>query len=227
MTYLLCRGGGSRRRPVIAVVLNQALALRRQTPLGFLRSVSVNDAAFVVAWEVQSQLATIVMFSLIAFVSIWASLATMLAWSVIACIIYHHARERGLPDLVTVEAPKRGYGPSAFVRHAAGSAVRVWFVGLHNMVFARVACSVLRGGDGFEARARRAGILGLGMTLFGVTTAEHLLRRAGFKGSALLYRGLLGPFVNVPYRIFLSAAVMHAAMSGVDIVCSLGGTCLP
>jgi hypothetical protein len=176
---------------------------------------------------VQSQIATLVLLSLVAFVSIWAALATMLAWSLVAHIAYHNARERGLPDLVTVEAPKRGHGPSTFVRHAAGSAVRVWFVGLHNMVFARVACSVLRGGEGFAARARRVGILGLGMTLFGVTTAEHLLRRAGFRGPALLYRGLLGPFLNVPYRIFLSAAVMHAAMSGVDAFCSIGGACLP
>jgi hypothetical protein len=180
----------------------------------------------VVAWEVQSQLATVVLLSLVAFVSIWAALVIMLAWALIAHLCYHHARERGLPDLVTVEGPKRGHGPSAFVRHAAGSAVRVWFVGLHNLVFARVACSGLRGGNGFAGSARRVGILGLGMTLFGVTTAEHLLRRAGFSGSSLLYRGMLGPFLNVPYRIFLSAAVMHAVMSGVDAVCNLG-SCLP
>lgn len=176
----------------------------------------------MVAWEAQSQLATVVLFSLIAFVSIWAALASMLAWSLIAHLVYHHARERGLPDLVTVQAPKRGRGPSTFVRHAAGSAVRVWFVGLHNLVFARVACSVLRGGNGFAASARRIGILGLGMTLFGVTTAEHLLRRAGFSGPSLLYRGMVGPFLNVPYRIFLSAAVMHAALRAMDAVCNFG-----
>lgn len=206
--------------------MNQAPALRRTSPLSFVRSLSLNDAAFVVAWEVQSQIATVVLFSLIAFVSIWAALFTMLAWSMLAHVVYHHARERGLPDLVTVQAPKRGCGPSTFVRHAAGSAVRVWFVGLHNLVFARVACSVLRGGNDFAGSARRIGILTLGMTLFGVTTAEHLLRRAGFSGSSLLYRGMLGPLLNVPYRIFLSAAVVHAVMSVMDRVCNIG-SCLP
>ena len=179
----------------------------------------------MVAWEVQSQLATVTLISLIAFVSIWAALATMLVWSLVAQLVYHTARNRDFPDLVTVEAPKRGCGSSAFLRHAAGSVVRVWFVGLHNLVFARVACSALRG-EGFSGSLRRIGILGLGMTLFGVTTAEHLLRRAGFSGSSLLLRGLIGPFLNVPYRIFLSAAVMHAVMSILDRVCNLQG-CLP
>lgn len=181
---------------------------------------------FVVGWEVQSKLSTLVLFSLIAFASIWAALVTMLAWSVIAHLVYHHARERGYPDLVTVDVPRRDCGPSTFLRHAAGSAVRVWFVGLHNLIFARVACSILRGGDGFAMRARRLGILCLGMTLFGVTTAEHLLRRAGFKGTPLLYRGLLGPFLNVPYRIFLSAAVIHAVMGAADAFCNVG-SCWP
>jgi hypothetical protein len=180
----------------------------------------------VVLWEVQSQLATIILISLIAFVSIWAALATMLVWSLIAQLVYHSARERGLPDLVTVEAPKRGCGSSTFLRHAAGSVVRVWFVGLHNLVFAKAACSGLRGGEGFSGGLRRSAILGVGMTLFGVTTAEHLLRRAGFSGPSLLYRGLIGPFLNVPYRIFLSAAVMHGVISVMNAVCNLQG-CLP
>lgn len=163
--------------------------------------------------------------SLIAFVSIWAALATMLVWSLIAHFAYVSARERGLPDLIRVQAPKTGHGPSTFLRHAAGSAVRVWFVGLHNMVFAHVACSVLRGGNGFTRRAKRIGILGLGMTLFGVTTTEHLLRRAGFSGSSLKYRGMIGPFLNVPYRIFLGAAVMHGVLHLVNVACNLG-SCL-
>ncbi len=177
----------------------------------------------MVGWEVQSQLSNVILVSLIAFVSIWAALATMLAWSLIAHVLYHKAREHGLPDLVTVQAPKRGCGRSTFARHAAGSAVRVWFVGLHNLVFARVASTILRGEKGFATRVRRIGILSVGMTLFGVTTAQHLLRRAGFNGSSVLYRGMIGPFLNVPYRIFLSAAAMHAVMRLVDTLCSLGG----
>jgi hypothetical protein len=210
-----------RRRQVIAIVLNQAPALRRNTPLSFIRSLSISDAAFVVGWEVQSQLAAITLVSLIAFVSIWVALGTMLVWSLVAHVLYFAARQRGLPDLVTVETPKRGHGPTTFLRHAAGSAVRIWFVGLHNLLFARFAACVLCRGEGFSARIRRLGILSLGMTLFGVTTADHLLRRAGFTGSSLLYRGLIGPFLNVPYRIFLSAAMVHAVMSALDALPSL------
>jgi hypothetical protein len=201
--------------------LNQAPALRRSSPLDFVRNLSINDAAFVVAWEVQSQLAAITLVSLIAFVSIWAAFAAMLVWSLVAHVLYFLARQRGLPDLVTVQAPKRGSGPTTFLRHAAGSVMRIWFVGLHNLLFARVAACILCHGEGLAARSRRLGILTLGMTLFGVTTADHLLRRAGFTGSSLLYRGLIGPFLNVPYRIFLSAAVVHAVMSLADAIPSL------
>jgi hypothetical protein len=195
---------------------------RNQPPFHLFKNPSLSDAAFVVGWEIQSQISTIVLVTLIAFVSIWAALATILVWSLIAHFAYVFAREHGLPDLVTVQAPKTDGGPSTFLRHAAGSAVRVWFVGLHNMVFAHIACSVLRGGEGFTRRAKRIGILGLGMTLFGVTTTEHLLRRAGFSGSSLRYRGVIGPFLNVPYRIFLGAAVMHGLLQVIDAVCHLG-----
>ena len=174
----------------------------------------------------QSQIATLLLLTLVAFVSIWIALATMLVWSLIANIAYCHARERGLPDLVTVQKPKTGHGTSAFIRHAAGSVVKVWFVGLHNLVFARFACVALGGLPCRSTRCRRLAVLTLGMTLFGVTTAEHLLRRAGFSGASLVRRGLIGPFLNVPYRIFLSAAVMHGVIELVDQVCGIGSTCL-
>ncbi len=219
--WQLLKEAGHRSRP------ESDLCPAPNLTLEFRSRYALNDSAFVVAWEVQSQLATLVLFSLIAFVSIWVALATMLVWSIIAHLIYHHAHERGLPDLFRIELPKRGCGRYTFIRHAAGSAARLWLVGLHNLVFARAACRVMRsgGGDGAGSRIRRAGILGLGMTLFGVTTAEHLLRRAGFTGPALLSRGLIGPFLNVPYRIFLSAAVVHAVVSVTKALCGLG-TCL-
>jgi hypothetical protein len=197
---------------------------RDRPPFHLVKDLSLSDAAFVVGWEVQSQLSTITLVTLIAFLSIWVALATMLIWSLIAHFVYVFAREHGMPSLVTVQAPKTDRGPSTFLRHAAGSAVRVWFVGLHNMIFAHVACSVLRGGGGFGRRARRIAILGLGMTLFGVTTAEHLLRRAGFSGSSLRYRGMIGPFLNVPYRIFLGAAVMHGLIHLVHAFAAWGLT---
>lgn len=177
---------------------------------------------FVVGWEVQSQISTLVLVTLVAFVSIWLALATMFVWSLIATVAYCYAREKGLPDLVTLQRPKAGNGASKYLRHAAGSAVKVWFIGLHNLVFARLASGALNGLPCRSTRCRRLAVLGLGMTLFGVTTAEHLLRRAGFSGNALVRRGLVGPFLNVPYRIFLSAAVMHGVLKLVDSVCGLG-----
>lgn len=190
-----------------------------------MNGIAISDAAFLVGWEVQSQIATLVLVGLVAFVSIWAAMATMLVWSLLATIAYCYAREHGLPDLVTIQKPKTSAGVGCFVRHAAGSAVKVWFVGLHNLVFARLAGGFLGGGSRF-AKRRRIAVLSLGMTLFGVTTAEHLLRRSGLSGTPLLRFGLVGPFLNVPYRIFLSAAVMHGVIELMNSVCNLQG-CLP
>jgi hypothetical protein len=69
----------------------------------------------------------------------------MLTWALVATVGYWRARERGLPDLVCVQRPQLGNGTGAFVRHIASSAVKVWFVGLHNLVFARIARGALRG----------------------------------------------------------------------------------
>jgi hypothetical protein len=220
---------GGHRRHVIAIVLEPAAASpswRTRPPLGVLNNLAISDAAFVVGWEVQSQIATLILVSLVAFVSLWAALATMLVWSLVATVAYCHARERGLPDLVTVQKPRTGGGKGAFLRHAAGSAVKVWFVGLHNLVFARLAGGALGGLPCRTRRWRRLAVLSVGMTLFGVTTAEHLLRRAGFSGGSLLRFGLIGPFLNVPYRIFLSAAAMHGVMEIIDSVCGIGSSCL-
>jgi hypothetical protein len=176
----------------------------------------------VVGWEVQSQISTLVLVTLVAFVSIWLALGTMLVWSLMATVGYCYAREQGLPDLVTVQRPKPGNGAGKYLRHAAGSAVKVWFIGLHNLVFARLASGALSGLPCRGTRCRRLAVLGLGMTLFGATTTAHLLRQAGFSGRALVRRSLLGPFLNVPYRIFLSAAAMHGVIKLVDAVCGLG-----
>jgi hypothetical protein len=137
----------------------------------------------------------------------------MLAWSLIATIAYFWAREHGFPDLLLVHRPQVRLGSLA-VRQAAASLVKVYCAGAHNIVYTRLARFPLETKTVQRpARALRFAVLGLGMTLFGVCTAEHLLRRAGYQGEALVRAGLLGPFLNVPYRLFLSAAVMHAASS--------------
>jgi len=91
--------------------------------------------------------------------------------------------------------------------------VRVWLAGFQAFVFSRASRRVLTGRRRARNRLVRVGLLGVGLTLFGVTTAEHLLRRAGYRGDHLLRLCLIGPFLNVPYRTFLSAAVTHAVWS--------------
>jgi hypothetical protein len=57
-------------------------------------------------------------------------------------------------------------------------------------------------------------VLLVGMTMFGVTVAEQLLRAAGYEGRKLLHLASIGPFLNVPYRVLLSAvfvAVLNSA----------------
>ena len=103
---------------------------------------------------------------------------------------------------------------SSTATYVTRSAVRAWFAGFHAFAYARVASPLLcPSRTGFRARATRYGLLALGMTLFGVTAAEHMLRRTGLKGRRLLEVGLLGPLLNVPYRVLLSAIVLHAALS--------------
>jgi len=178
-------------------------------------SLAARENAFVVGWEVQSQLATFVLIGLIAVASVWLALVTMLAWSLAATAAYIWARERGLPDLLSLKRPDLRQGRRAAARDAAGAIVKLWCAGVHTLAFARIARFLLKESPGRAARIVRLAVLALGMTLFGASTAEHLLRRAGFRGDALLRLGLVGPFLNVPYRLFLSAAVMHAAASAV------------
>ncbi|HWC28863.1 MAG TPA: hypothetical protein VG845_02165, partial [Dehalococcoidia bacterium] len=66
---------------------------RTRLPFSVLNQFAVNDAAFVVGWEVQSQLATLLLVTLVAFVSIWVALGTMLVWALVATVVYCYARE--------------------------------------------------------------------------------------------------------------------------------------
>ncbi len=178
---------------------------------GPLRGVAWRKAAFLVGWEVQSHISSITVIALVAFTSIWVTMPVMLVWSMIASVAYWYARERGYPSLFAEEewCPTAS-GTAGYVTR---SAVKAWFAGLHAFVYARIACPMLcPSRRGLRARATRYAVLTLGMTLFGVTAAEHMLRRAGLQGRRLLQVGLLGPLLNVPYRVLLSAIVLHAAM---------------
>jgi hypothetical protein len=187
--------------------VSQVLGRRR-----LLQGVAWHKAAFLVGWEVQSHLSSITLIALVAFTSIWVALPVMLVWSMIATVAYCHAREHGYPSLLAEEEWRpTASGAASF---AARSAVKAWFAGFHAFAYARIATSLLSPArSGLRARLTRIAVLVLGMTLFGVSAAEHLLRRAGYQGRRLMQLGLLGPVLNVPYRVLLSAMVLHAASS--------------
>lgn len=184
--------------------------LRRRIPaFEKLSTVAWHKAAFLAFWEGQGHLSSFAYVALVAFASIWVAFAAMLVWSVLATLIFWTAREHGYPNLLSeMETPKRQAGHLA--RYAAGSCVRAWFAGLNAFAYARCTRFLIAEKEGC-CRARRfarVGALAVGLTLFGVTSAEHLLRSAGYKGKQLLRMSLLGPVLHVPYRLLVSAAVI-------------------
>jgi hypothetical protein len=177
------------------------------------------DAAFVLGWEAQSQLASVTYVGLTAFGSIWLAFPVMLAWSLVATVIYCFARRRGAPDLLTVEVRGRNKARGFNLGTIAASLAKVWMAGFQAFAFSRVSGRALdlQGTRCIRRRLLRLVLLFVGLTLFGVSTAEHLLRRAGYQGSQLVKLSLLGPFLNVPYRVLLSAAFTHFVWSIVHL----------
>ena len=182
--------------------------LSRHSPVfETLSNVAWHKAAFIALWEGQGHLSSLACVALVAFASIWIALGAMFVWSVLATLFFCTARERGYPNLLTCLAPpKREAGHLA--GYALGSFARAWLSGVNAFIYSRCSGSVLAQKQG-SCRARRfarVGVLGVGLTLFGVTSAEHLLRTAGYSGSRLLRMSLIGPFLHVPYRVLVSAA---------------------
>jgi hypothetical protein len=170
-------------------------------------SVPWNKGAFVLLWEAQSQVASIAYVALVAFFNVWAALPVMLLWSLLATIFYFGARERGYPNLLNCQMPQRERGPVHLVGFAARSFVKAWLSGFNAWLFAR--CSSFVVANQTDAcrlrRGLRLAVIAFGLTIFGVSSAEHTLRSAGYKGTTLTRLGLLAPFLNVPYRVLLSA----------------------
>jgi hypothetical protein len=171
------------------------------------------DAAFVIGWEAQSQLATLAYLALVAFGSLWLALPVMLTWAMLATAVYFVMRRRGYPDILEHSLPEAGATSSHRVRCVAASCVKVWCAGLQASLYTRVTRQVLAPSDSGWRRLARPGLLLLGLTMFGVSTAHHLLGRAGFQGKRLLRMAVAAAFLNVVYRTLLSAAVTHAAWS--------------
>jgi hypothetical protein len=182
---------------------------------GRLENNSLVEMGFLTVWECQSQLATFAFIFLVAFMPIFVVLAIMLCWSIVATVAYHRARSNGLPDLLATRwgCPDAvGQTRLSWLGLATVSSLKIWFAGLQPFLYSRLLCNVLiRPVNSWPIRAARYSVLGLGFTLFGVTTCRHLLERAGHSNESILRASLLGPLLNVPYRVLVSAAVVNAA----------------
>ncbi len=166
--------------------------------------------AFVLVWKAQSMLATIAFLALVAFGPLVIVLPIMLTWAAVATVVYAVARSRGYPDMLETAAYDSAAPVGQRAKSVACSAAKVWVSGLNSFVYARAARNVITTRHkGWRALPRFAVLAG-GLTFFGVATCEHLLRRAGFQGRQLLQLSLIGVFLNVPYRILLSAVVTQA-----------------
>jgi hypothetical protein len=205
------------------LVARQPQTLLRRSPVsGKLSNVAWNKAAFIVFWEGQGHLSSLAYVALVAFASIWIALGAMFVWSVAATLVFCAARERGYPNLLSeMSLSKRKAGN--FASYAFVSVVRAALAGINAFIYARCSGFLLAEKQGC-CRARRFArifAIGLGLTLFGVSTAEHLLRSAGYSGGRLVRMSLLGPVLHVPYRVLLSAAlvaVLTDALNRLQIV---------
>lgn len=171
------------------------------------------DVGFLGLWEIQSQVATVAFFLLLTFLPIWAVIACMVAWSLIATVVYYRARQRGLPDLLETrwEAPPvREGGWSRWFGATGLSMAKAWMAGVQPFIYTRVAGPILsRPVMCWRGRLARVAIVAVGCTLFGASTAHHLIQRAGVPRASVLRYSLIGPFLNVPYRVLLGALVLH------------------
>jgi hypothetical protein len=193
--------------------------LRRRPLFEKLSNVAWHKAAFIVFWEGQGYLSSLAYVALVAFATIWIAFGAMFVWSVLATLAFCAARERGYPNLLTdMPSPKREAGHLA--GYALRSVGRALLAGVNAFIFSRCSGFVLTKKHG-SCRARRfarVGVLGVGLTLFGVSSAEHLLRTAGYSGGRLLRMSLIGPFLHVPYRVLVSAAVVALFTDALGVV---------
>lgn len=192
------------------------------------------DLGFAAVWEAQSQLASLILVALVAFAPLYVTLAVMLSWSLIATAVYYSARRRGAPDLLQLKVgwkveAENGKAWATRLRHPLSSAFRLWIMGFQAFLFSRALCPLLREpAQSHPTRIFRLLIFTTGFWFLGVTSAHHMLASAGYKEGKLLRLSLIGPFLNVPYRVLLSAIVISALMGTADAVTTyIPGTPLP
>jgi hypothetical protein len=175
------------------------------------------QVGFITLWEVQSQLATLALLALVALVPIWVALSVMIVWSLAATSAYLWGRRRGLPDLLEHSWSRPPVAPShwlGWLKSTSLSAVRAWAAGLQPLIYSRTLCRVLTlPATGRRVQVARALVLGLGLTMYGVSAAHHMLRKAQLSERQALQLSYIAPFLHVPYRILLGAIAVNAMMT--------------
>ena len=187
--------------------------VRERLKSSFYKSGLFQEVGFIAAWKIQSSLATLAFFAFVALLHIGIALLIMVAWSLMATLVYHRARLKGLPDLFeNSRIVASGAGKTWFAACSAMgfTLVKAFIVGLQPFIYCRTLGCLLRPGKSFPGRAARHAVLWTGLTLFGVTATHHLLQRAGYSGSQLLNFSYLGTVLNVTYRILISAVLVNA-----------------
>lgn len=177
------------------------------------------DGAFVAGWELQSHISSIVLVGFARFGSVNAAIPVMLLWALLSTLAFHQARMAGRPDLL--EHTSWGTRSRAWHVRAMSmtwSVAKAWLAGIQAFIYTRIFGSVLRNdGRCLRQRLTKVTVLGFGLTIFGVPTAHHLLRKAGFEQSTLLRLGFVAAFLNVPFRVVASAFVINFTASLIDV----------
>jgi hypothetical protein len=182
--------------------------------------LGIYKAGLVTVWEVQSQLATLALLAMAALTPIWLAMATMIAWALIATCAYRYARRKGFPDMLEASWRRPPAEPKRWGRWLGSvcvSGVRAWLAGIQPYLYCLAVGRVLAApAQSWRRGLVRKSILVVGCTLFGVTAVHHLLRRAGIAERQAFRYSLLGPFLNVPYRVMLTFIAVDVILGRVN-----------
>ena len=147
-----------------------------------------------------------------------SAIPIMLLWSLVTTFVFHHARLSGRPDLLE----RTSWGTRSRVLHVkvlstAWSMLKAWLAGIQAFIYSRIFRTVIASeGRCIRSRLSKITVLGVGITIFGVPTAHHLLRKAGYERGKLLRMGFLAACLNVPFRVMLSGILFHFIFSFVN-----------
>ena len=180
----------------------------------------VHEVGFVAAWKIQSMLATLAFITFVALIPISLVLAIMTAWSLLAALFYHKARQRGLPDLFADSRIATGQASKAWwTRFVAPTVtlVKAFVVGFQPFIYCRTLGCLVRPANSLSSRMVRSAVLWVGLVLFGVTATHHLLSRAGYSGAQLLNLSYVGTVLNVSYRTVVSVIVVNLATGFISL----------